>query len=136
MWHRFEVLRHRQCQSIAGAFGGRRLLASRIDRSCELLMHISDLTHVLDAAGELAPVKGPARTLAQFLVDVVAHATAGSDCQPSAPSCFKCRKSAVTATRAMDQAIVWGCPACGAEGRISKWQGTLWDLSGRPEAKG
>jgi hypothetical protein len=99
-------------------------------------MHISDLTHVLDAAGGLAPVKGPARTLAQFLVDVVAHATAGSDGESSAPLCFKCRKSAVTATRAMDQAIVWACPACGAEGRISKWQGTLWDLSGRPKAQG
>lgn len=99
-------------------------------------MHISDLTHVLDAAGELAPVKGPARTLAQFLVDVVAHATALSDSESLAPSCFKCRKGAVTATTAMDQAIVWACPACSAEGRISKWQGTRWDLSVRPEAKG
>jgi ribosomal protein L37AE/L43A len=99
-------------------------------------MHITDLTHVLDASGALAPVKGPARTLAQFLVDVVAHATAGADNESPAPACFKCRKSAVTATRAMDQAIVWACPACGAEGRISKWQGTAWDLTDSPGARG
>lgn len=99
-------------------------------------MHISDLTHVLDASGALAPVKGPARALAQFLVDVVAHATAGSDGELAAPACFKCRKSAVTATKAMDQAIVWACPACGAEGRISKWQGTAWDHTDRPAARG
>jgi hypothetical protein len=27
---------------------------------------------------------------------------------------------------------VWACPACGAEGRISKWQGTAWDLNESP----
>jgi len=25
--------------------------------------------------------------------------------------------------------VVWRCLACGSEGRISNWQGTLWDLS-------
>ena len=32
---------------------------------------------------------------------------------------------------APDEAIVWSCIRCGAEGRISHWQGTLWDLSDR-----
>jgi len=99
-------------------------------------MHITDLTHFLDASGGLAPVKGPARTLAQFLVDVVAHVSDGSGDGLAAPKCFKCKKGAVTAARAMDQAIVWTCPACDAEGRISNWQGTLWDLTARPKPQG
>ena len=28
-----------------------------------------------------------------------------------------------------DDAVVWHCPACGTEGHISNWQGTVWDLS-------
>jgi hypothetical protein len=44
-------------------------------------MYVIDLTHFLDRAGAIAQVKGPARALAQFLVDVVAHtsdATSGA----------------------------------------------------------
>ena len=40
----------------------------------------------------------------------------------------------VTALRAADDAVVWKCPKCEAEGRISKWQGTLWDLTARPQS--
>jgi len=28
-----------------------------------------------------------------------------------------------------DDTVVWHCPACGTEGRISNWLGTFWDLS-------
>ena len=37
-------------------------------------MYITDLTHFLDGSGAIAPIKGAARAMAQFLVDVVAHA--------------------------------------------------------------
>lgn len=43
-------------------------------------------------------------------------------------------KVEVRIARAQDDAIVWSCPRCNAEGRISNWQGTLWDLSDRPDA--
>ena len=36
------------------------------------------------------------------------------------------------ACRALDDAIVWVCPACRTEGRISDSQGSLWDLRYRP----
>jgi len=39
----------------------------------------------------------------------------------------------VEAALVQDEAIVWHCPRCQAEGRISNWQGTLWDLSERPD---
>ena len=97
-------------------------------------MYITDLTHFLDGSGAIAPIKGAARAMAQFLVDVVAHATDESDASLAAPTCFKCKKGAVEVALAQDDAIVWHCPRCQAEGRISNWQGTLWDLSERPDA--
>ncbi len=32
--------------------------------------------------------------------------------------------------------MVWICPMCRTEGRISNWQGSLWDLRDRPPALG
>ena len=32
-------------------------------------MYITDLTHFLDGSGAIAPIKGPARAMAQFVVD-------------------------------------------------------------------
>jgi hypothetical protein len=47
---------------------------------------------------------------------------------------LQCKKDTVAAALAQDDAIFWHCPRCRAEGRISNWQGTLWDLSERPHA--
>ena len=58
-------------------------------------MYITDLTHFLDGSGAIAPIKGAARAMAQFLVDVVAHATDESDASLAAPTCFKCKKGPV-----------------------------------------
>jgi hypothetical protein len=95
-------------------------------------MYITDLRHFLDAAGAIGPTKGPARAMAQFHADVVAHASNSSGQAPAAPRCFKCKNSGVDAGLAADAAIVWACPRCRTEGRISNWQGTLWDLRDRP----
>ncbi len=37
---------------------------------------------------------------------------------------------------APDDAIVWACPACRTEGRVSNREGSLWDLRDRPPARG
>jgi hypothetical protein len=95
-------------------------------------MYITDLKHLLDGHGAIGPTKGPARAMAQFQVDVVACTTDTSACAPNAPTCIKCRKSAVQTALARDEAVVWKCLRCDAEGRISNWQGTLWDLRDRP----
>jgi hypothetical protein len=99
-------------------------------------MYVTDLTHFLDQSGAIGPVKGPARAVAQFQVDVVAHASDTTSRALPAPRCFKCKKGAVEAVRAQDDAIVWICPRCRTEGRISNWQGSLWDLRDRPPSPG
>ena len=98
-------------------------------------MYITDLTHFLDKSGAIGPVKGPARAMAKFHVDVVAYASDATENALPAPRCFKCKKSAVEAVRVQDEAIVWVCPSCRTEGRISYWQGSLWDLRDRPPAR-
>ena len=73
--------------------------------------------------------------MAQFHVDVVAHASDATSTVFPAPRCFKCKKGAVEADRAHDDAIVWVCRMCRRRG-ISNWQGSLWDLRDRPSAPG
>ncbi len=96
-------------------------------------MYITDLTHYLDKSGAIGPVKGPARAMAQFLVDVVTHASDATGAPLATPICFKCKKIEVEASRAQDDAIVWICLACHTEGRISNWKGSLWDLRDRTQ---
>ena len=56
-------------------------------------MYVIDPTHFLDSKGAIAPERGSARKMADFLTAVVAHA---SDCDrpddAPGPVCFKCRK--------------------------------------------
>jgi ribosomal protein L37AE/L43A len=95
-------------------------------------MYITDLKHFLDSRGAIGPTKGPARAMAQFQTDVVASASNAAGDAPAPPTCFKCKKSAVQTALARDDAVVWKCPRCETEGRISNWQGSLWDLRDRP----
>jgi len=44
--------------------------------------------------------------MAQFHVDVIAHATDSTADALSSPKCFKCKKGVVDAIRAHDDAIV------------------------------
>lgn len=60
-------------------------------------MYITDLRHFLDAAGTIGPTQGPARAMAQFHADVVAHASNLAGQALAAPRCFKCKKSGVDA---------------------------------------
>ena len=94
-------------------------------------MYITDARHFLDDKGAIAPLRGPARAMAELHAGVIAYATNFDESGVPAPACIKCRKSPTEAIIAPDEAIVWSCVRCGAEGRISHWQGTLWDLSER-----
>jgi hypothetical protein len=100
-------------------------------------MYVIDLNHFLDARGAIAPEKGPARKMADFLAAVVAHASdfERADDAPGRP-CFKCRKRdrhTVDTGITGDDAVVWECALCRTEGRISNWRGSFWDLTqGRP----
>lgn len=70
--------------------------------------------------------------MAQFVTDVVAHASDATSEPRSAPKCFNCNRGEVDAALARDTAVVWTCPRCSVEGRVSNWQGTLWDLRDQP----
>jgi hypothetical protein len=94
-------------------------------------MYVSDLTYFLDKSGAIGPAKGPARAMAQFHIDVVARASDATSKALPAPRC-KCKKGEVGAVRAHDDAMVWICPMCRTERRISNWRGSLWDLRDRP----
>jgi hypothetical protein len=96
-------------------------------------VYMINTRHYLDEKGDIEPKKGPARKLADFTVAVIAHA---SDFERSentpGPVCFKCRKRddrRVETGMTDDDTVVWYCPGCGTEGRVSNWRGTFWDLS-------
>lgn len=99
-------------------------------------MYITDARHFLDDKGAIAPLRGPAKAMAEFHAEVIAYATDFEESGVAAPTCIKCRKSPTEAIITPDEAIVWSCIRCSAEGRISHWQGTLWDLSVRPDPHG
>ena len=96
-------------------------------------MYITDARHFLDDKGAIAPLRGPAKAMADFFTAVIAYATDFDDTGVILPRCFKCKKGTVEWALAQDDAIVWHCPRCQVEGRISNWRGTLWDLSERPD---
>lgn len=95
-------------------------------------MYITDARHFLDENADIAPRRGPAKAMADFQASVIAYATDFDSAGVTLPRCFKCKRSTVEAAVAQDHAILWRCPRCSTEGRISNWQGTLWDLSERP----
>ena len=136
-------LKPRWPEELARAFGGladcrRRAVrffgAERRLREHTVRMYITDARHFLDDKGAIAPLRGPAKAMADFHAGVIAYATDFDDSGVTLPRCFKCKKGTVEAALAQDDAIVWHCPRCQAEGRISNWRGTLWDLSERPDA--
>lgn len=92
-------------------------------------MYITDAKHFLDEKGALGPQKGPAKAMAEFHANAITYATAADTAGVVAPTCFKCKKSAVKVAIAPDGAICWSCSRCNAEGRISNWRRTLWDLT-------
>ena len=96
-------------------------------------MYVIDLTHYLNAKGSIAPERGPARKMADFMTAVVAHASDFGRAEDNrGPVCFKCRKRddhRVETGMTEDETIVWRCLACATEGQISNWQDTFWDLS-------
>jgi hypothetical protein len=100
-------------------------------------MYVIDAAHYLNHKGQIAIERGPARKMADFVTSVIAHASDFDRAEDAAgPARFKCRKhdDRRVVTGFVDNAtIVWHCPACDTEGRITNWQGTFWDLtSGMP----
>jgi hypothetical protein len=96
------------------------------------LTYVIDLRHYLNAKGAIAPAKGPARQMAEFVTGVVSAASDLLEEIPS-PQCFRCGKATVQSGIAQDGAAFWFCPNCNIEGRISFWEGSFWDHTEGPD---
>jgi hypothetical protein len=94
-------------------------------------MYVIDLRHYLNDKGAIARVKGPARKMTEFVTAVVSAMTDLLEKVPG-PSCIKCRNASVRSGMARDGAVVWICPKCHTEGRISYWEGSFWDHDDHP----
>jgi hypothetical protein len=99
--------------------------------------YITDLTHFLTKEGAIAPMTGAARRLAYFLGSVVVDATS-LECEREQGKSLKCRRrpgrkacpgEIETDLEPETDEIVWWCTACGENGTISNWKGTLWDCT-------
>jgi hypothetical protein len=53
-------------------------------------MYITDARHFLDDKGAIAPLRGPAKAMADFHAGVIAYATDFDDTGVSLPRCFSC----------------------------------------------
>jgi hypothetical protein len=99
---------------------------------------ITDITHYLDADGNLPPdLPGPARNLANYLGSLIA-AVSAAPCPIPRRLNVQCRRRPGRRPcpgfiEAMidpdDYSVVWHCPSCGDNGFISNWEGTAWDKS-------
>ncbi|MBI2363747.1 MAG: hypothetical protein HYV01_01915, partial [Deltaproteobacteria bacterium] len=103
-------------------------------------MRITDMTHFLDAQGNVSK-QLTSRRLVQYLGAIVANVTTA----PPQSSCavdIKCRRrpgrkscpgTILAAFEAGTNNITWHCSICEDGGLIHHWQRTPWDRGGRPE---
>src|SRR5262249_43203193 len=101
---------------------------------------VTDITHYLDEAGEVAQLPGPARELASFLTQMIEAAT-GTASTHYHDTRIRCRSKACPGTiltflpPSRDE-ISWHCSDCGHNGVIRNWQKTKWNQLRRAEQPG
>ena len=99
---------------------------------------ITDMRHFLNELGEIPEeLPPPALKLVLFQGSIVAWltATGGLRRQVSRtnvicrrnPNRRPCGGEILAYFDAASEAVVWECPLCGDNGRISGWEGTPWD---------
>lgn len=93
--------------------------------------YVLDITHYLDARGDVAALPAPARKLASFLTLLIEAAT-GVPSAEARDARIRCRTNACTGSiwtslPSNQDAISWHCPACGLHGVIRNWQATKWN---------
>lgn len=96
---------------------------------------VTDITHLLDEFGNIAADSGPGRRFAEFQVALIALISHPEPVPKELrvpcrrrPDRKPCKGSIEGFVDPDLHVIVWQCPACGDNGYINNWQGTLWDL--------
>jgi hypothetical protein len=99
--------------------------------------YVTDITHYLDEAGELAQIPRPARRLASFLTLLIEEATSAPSAgeHDSGIRCLAkdCRGTIRTSIPSGQVEILWRCQACGHKGIIKNWNNTKWNQLKRIE---
>jgi hypothetical protein len=95
---------------------------------------ITDITCFLDESGRVAALPGPGRRLAEHFGAIIVSL---ANTVPETVTCtpVPCRRrpgrrpcpGRIQGVVNSELNIRWQCPACGDNGLISRWQGTLWD---------
>ena len=92
---------------------------------------VVDLRHFLLPDGKVAPLPPRAQRLFAYWSEIVSQATQYDD-----PTTLLCRRrpghepcgALLTIFFDIDNNdVLWFCPRCHDEGRISGWEGTFWD---------
>lgn len=96
---------------------------------------ITNIEHFLDEDGDIAPIDGPARRIADYFTDIISSATSSPNdginkvrCRRQ-PGHQKCKGIIDTIIDPNTHEIVWRCPVCLDNGSISHWEYTVWDYS-------
>ncbi len=104
---------------------------------------VTDVTHFLNDEGGIAPLKVPARRLAEHFVAIVSMISRPEIIPPSEYQ-VRCRRrpgrKPCTGVIEADldpetEDIDWWCPVCGDNGYISNWKGTMWDFTNVDEVQ-
>jgi len=101
---------------------------------------IVDLTHYLDARGEVPPGLPP---VARYMGAIVAEVSllAPDEVHDLSLGCRRrpghrrCPGRVHALQESATGAVVWQCSDCGADGRVSNWQGSPWDRRSRRDAR-
>ncbi len=109
----------------------------------EARQHMSTITHLphfLTEKGSVpADLPGPARRLVAFLGEIVKAISDEYSPDEIIQTNVPCRRRPNRkpcvgllngAMRGDNGQIEWRCPACGDNGVITGWEGTIWDVSG------
>lgn len=97
----------------------------------------TDITHFLDEDGNLVADPPAARRLGEYLTAIILMASFPAPEYPPeyAVTCRRrpkkkpCRGGIVAFVDPETDDIAWICPKCQERGFISRWRGTIWDMS-------
>jgi len=95
---------------------------------------ITNIQHFLNEEGDIVPIEGPARKIAEYTGEIISCITSsGKDAGTLQCKCRrrpnhkKCEGIIEAYIEKATNEIFWRCSMCHDNGRISHWEETYWD---------